>query len=61
MGVALRLFCCYALYLPFYGGFSAGVYGWVSFLVKSDIGGILGVWRWYILLCLFCSVCLRQI
>lgn len=30
-------------------GFSAGVYSWVSFLVKSDIGGILGVWRWYIL------------
>lgn len=42
-------------------GFSAGVYSWVSFLVKSDIGGILGVWRWYILLCLFCSVCLCQI
>ena len=30
-------------------GFSAGVYSWVSFLVKSDIGGILGAWRWYIL------------
>lgn len=24
MGVALRLFCCYALYLPFYGVFLFG-------------------------------------
>lgn len=42
-------------------GFSAGVCSWVSFLVKSDIGGILGVWRWYILQCLFYGVCLCQI
>lgn len=30
-------------------GFSVVVYSWVAFMVKSDIGGILGVWRWYIL------------
>lgn len=32
-------------------GFSVVVYSWVSFLVKSDIGGILGVWRYFRFFC----------
>ena len=47
MGVALRLFCCYALYLPFYGVFLLGCISCVAFMVKSNIGGILGVWRYF--------------
>lgn len=49
--VALRLLFFYALYLPFYGVFLLRCMGWVSFLVKSDIGGILGVWRYFRFFC----------
>lgn len=45
--MALRLFFLLRSVFAVLRGFSAEVYSWVSFLVKSDIGGILGVWRYF--------------